>query len=282
MVSTYKISAFNWINSVLSPKKDVVSTEQRDGKEKECFSNTAIIGELQKTFEKDKRTAAIKSNEEFLEEFRTNYASGCTTVLSLAQKSTEYNPFYNSESEFFKYLEAIIKCPFFLLASFEEICLERKEKNWNSMLDEIVNLYDGVMEIDRQKIKNSIINLIKSVCSQKKNFCSQKLFFQSVINVQNNKTSLKVTENETCDRVQVYLYYTVIDLYDTKSKSVESRQSHVTMKRCTLDFNKSTWYENAHLIKKENASFVTDWLADKEMNVKNMPTLTSSILPCFP
>lgn len=247
--------------SIVIPQKDV--------SERECYSNTAIIGKIENILRKDEE---IKKSPYPDPAFKINYASGCTTILSIAQKSVNYNPFYNSETEFNKYLDVIIKCPFFTLNSFQEVCLDRKEKNWKSMLDDIVGLYDGVMEIDKQKIKNSIVNLIKSACSQKHNKSSQKLFFQSVIEVAEEESATAVDEY----RVQVYFYYTVIELSESHSKTIESLQTNVLVKKIVLEFNKDLWFENCHLIGKENASYVTDWLKNQES-----AKITNIALPCM-
>jgi len=216
-----------------------------------CVSNVAVVGnDVEQALLLDTRLRA--NDEYYLDTLRNNYGTGCSTILDIARISAKFNPFESSTVVFNKYIQAILASPFFSLKKYETTDHHRGDSNWNSAIDSIVGLYDGIQDGDRTKIKDSLVNLARSASTKKDIRNSHTMFLQSV---------LKLDQGT----VTAYLYSSSIELEETTKKGFDSKQLDVSIKRLELSFNEQLWYQYAHLVNKKTVKLITDWITDNSV-----------------
>lgn len=274
----------------------------------ECHANSVAVGSLLSKYKKiDQEYLESKS----LKCMKKNHASGCSSLLNIARVKSKFNPFVNcknTEEDFKNFVEQLSSCPFFSLVMSEEINVEKKDCNWDGLVNSIVDLYDGVRELDKSQIKNSIVNLVKSASSKLNTVNSQKLFFHNTIRVDKSETAEddkdnwnnNEEENESdeqvltkrakhccdddekmCDddgEIVVYLYNSYIQTIHSKDKRIDSRESKVCVKKAIFKFNTSMWEENYEMIKDRNIYLISDWINESAIAEE---TVKSIRLSCF-
>lgn len=224
---------------------------QNSNKESLCVSNAVVVG--------DGLDAALSADNDirdhgkrYLEALRTNFATGCTSILDIARISSKFDPFESQFSAFDRYIKTILSSPFFTVVKFEDTLHHRKEQNWDSAVNAIVDLYDGVQDRDKYRIKGSLANLVRSVATRENIKNAQTLFMQTVLNV-------------TPDHVEAYLYSSHIELEHSISKALDAKQIDISIKRLDLRFNKDLWYEHAPLVSKKQLSLISDWIGQNSL-----------------
>jgi len=220
-----------------------------------CVSNAVLVGDnLKATKDMDQKLRETPHEDEsYLETLRNNYGTGCSSILDIARISSGFNPFETEVSVFNKYIKALTSSPFFAMNKFETANHHRGESNWDSAINSIVDLYDGVKDNDKAGIKNSLVNLAKSASTKLDIRNSETLFLQSVIQV-----------NE--GNVTAFLYSSSIDLEETTKKGFESKQLDVSIKKLELTFNEQLWHQYAHLINQKTVKLITDWADDNSID----------------
>ncbi len=72
-------------------------------------------------------------------------------------------------------------CPFFHLKKFESTHHKFKSKDHDKMIDQIVELCDGISSEDRGKIKDSVKNMARAVFGDKKSEEWKNLFSENIL-----------------------------------------------------------------------------------------------------
>lgn len=203
-------------------------------------------------------------NEEYKNNLKTNYATGCSTILDIARMKSNYNPFKSTNIEYDRYIEILLKSPFLHHKKSEEINYKKSEKNWNSTVDDILNLFDGVEDYEKKKIRNSLVNIIKSVSLVKNENTVQKLFFENIIKIQNDK---KVN-----DEIQLFLYSSEVEITNSSQKSIDCLQLIFQIKKIELRFNSDLWFNFSDIVSKRSVKLITDWLKENTISEDELPT----------
>lgn len=227
-----------------------------------CVSNAVVIGTgIESAIEYDNKLRQLLHNEPlnksggedyYLDILRRNYASGCSSILDIARISSRFNPFESQLQSFDAYTKAILSSPFFTLNKFEETIHHREESNWDSAVNAIVELYDGAKDYDKNKIKSSLSNLVKSAASRKNIKNRQTLFFQTVLNI-------------TDEKVDAFLYSTCVELEHSLAKSIDAKQIDIAIKRIELTFNNQLWEHHAHMVNKKQITLISDWISQNSL-----------------
>lgn len=229
----------NWLNEVSKVSEIPKLYENKS------VSNSCVVGNnLDHVIKKD---VLIKEGND--DELRTNYASGCTSILNLSKTASGFNPFENDVSTFNAYMKKVISSPFFSLDKYETVAHHRNETEWNSLIEAVCDLYEGIETHQINEIKHALIKLAKSAASRKDVRNTQTLFIQSVIKVNTNATT-------------VYIYSSTIALMESSMKGIDSKQVDIEIKQVELTFNERLWYQYAHVINKNIIKLVTDWIQE--------------------
>lgn len=194
--------------------------------------------------------------------FTNSPATGCTTVMDMARIAASYNPLAPNDTADEKatnraayndYVARVMRAPFFTLNNSDSSTYHRQESNWDTAVDAIVALYDGVEAEDKDKIKTSLANLAKAAGSNSNTSNTDNLFVQSTLNLD--------------AEIIVYIYSSVISMMESKSKGSDSKQTDIVIQRTQLTFYKNLWPSYAQMVMNHHVKLVADWLNDNSAPV---------------
>lgn len=228
--------------------------------------NASVIGstgflekeeELKKIVKgKDVTELSPTDYQKALDEFRKNPLVGCTSVLDMARVASGYDPNGDIKSTkninaFNDYLKRVLACPFFHLSYSENSSYQRREKNWDTAINEITNLFEGIEEDNKKTVRNSITSLAKAVASNKNTKQSKNLFTVSSIYAPDNRNF-----------IETYMYSSSIQMEEHSKKGSDSKQTDLVIRKINLTFNSSIWNSYAEKVLKKHIKLVDDWLDD--------------------
>lgn len=134
----------------------------------------------------------ITDVNELAERLVASPANFVTTVMGIAQSRSGWKPLEpespgNTES-FKKYIDQIMKFPLMIVNKTDTTKVTYSEGNYNSLIDNIADIYSGMSDGDKNSVKNGLTLLAKS-CMSRVNEKQQKvLFTQSTMCVNNEVT----------------------------------------------------------------------------------------------
>ncbi len=198
--------------------------------------------------------AAINNDRaEALRLFKASPLSGCTTVLDMARIASGYDPNIGmsgaNQDNYRKYLGRVLNCPLFHLKLNTCDEYNRKETSWDEAISQIADLFTGVADKDKEKIKQSIKNLTNAVTSNYNTRQGTSIFSVSTLNTDKNN-------------VEAYIYYSNISMCESKSKGSDCKQSTLNIFKTYLDFRSDLWSVYAEKIFDMHYKAVDDWLND--------------------
>ncbi|MFK0731967.1 MAG: hypothetical protein ACFKPT_04335 [Gloeotrichia echinulata GP01] len=119
----------------------------------------------------------LSTYSELLQIFKSNPATGCTTVMDMARIAAGFNPLskpedpteerQKQEKAFDDYVDRIMKAPFFSLNESSRDDIHRGDSDWNTVIDSVVGLYEGIEDVSKKSIKDSITAMAKAATSRK-------------------------------------------------------------------------------------------------------------------
>lgn len=204
-----------------------------------------------------------------LETFKNNPSSGFTSLIDLAFRSANINLTDGLQgfevTRMLNFINKLGSCPLVTLAHSDRIHYERKGKDWNTTVNQIVNYYVGVSDEDKTKIRNSLINLTKVAISHKKAEQSENLFTQGSLIVNN-------------DYIYLWLLTSNVTVVAHKQKKGTVVQETLDINRYQFRFSIANWNKYyAEIVAKEHINSMDDWLNDN-----NTPAGSSEVLlTCF-
>ncbi len=232
----------------------VIGTEVDKEKEKSL--------EIKKIIPKNGNVVSMPEEEyqKLLKKFKETPASGCTTILDMARIKANFNPIQplkeGNLQAYNKYISEVLRCPFFHIEISDAVKYERKEKNWDKAIDDIVNLYEGIDSSNKEQIRKSLISLTKSATSRKDTKQCENLFVQNTL--------------ELKDEIKIYIYYSSVALKEHSGKST-SRQTNLNIVKTKLRFYKEYWENYAETVMKKHIKSIDDWLEDNSTPEGNEP-----------
>ncbi|MGS1844726.1 hypothetical protein [Klebsiella michiganensis] len=136
-----------------------------------CGSAVLVGRQASKALVDAKEMSQIKSDLDVLaEKLVKSPANFVTTILGIAQAKTKWNPLQPDKSEneknFYNYVDQVLRFPLMVCSKSEDTNVHYEYSNYDSLIDNISSLYDSATEKDKKGIKDSLVQLVKSLtCS---------------------------------------------------------------------------------------------------------------------
>jgi len=230
------------------------------------FSHCTVVGnQAQQTLDRDNKIrSAIADHGKniYLKQvttlLRSHPAAGCTTVMDMARISSGFNPLIPLESgnyqAYLLYIKLLATLPLFELVEDSTQTFPQKAADWDNVIKDIVNLYEGISETDQQLIKQSWIRLVDAVTSHANTRQSENLLVQNIL--------------ELTNEIHVYIQYSsvtfeVVDKVVHSGKSVKhyySQNYDLALHRIKLRFKTELWPDSVELVISKHRELVNDWL----------------------
>jgi len=187
----------------------------------------------------------------FIDAFVKAPAAGATTMLDMARISTGFDPLDPALDEnvaaYQAYINEVLKNPMFHLEMADKRTLQVKEQDFNKLIRDIADLFDGIKSEDESKIKDSLVKLAEAATSTKDVRQSTDLFVQNAVQVDDGD-------------VKVYIYYSTVSMIVHEGKST-TKQTDYTVMRTRLKFQSEFWNEiTAATIAQRHFKDLSDWL----------------------
>ncbi|QLK88490.1 hypothetical protein E3U36_11400 [Arsenophonus endosymbiont of Aphis craccivora] len=128
-----------------------------------------------------------KSTDITSEKLAESPANGLAIISTIAMGGIGYDPQKPSMSgnanaqAYMAYAEEMKKNMLMMVEEDKFIDLSYREENYNDLIDKIVNIYDSITGVDKNKIKNSVTQLAKTALSYSEQKNTNILFSQGVI-----------------------------------------------------------------------------------------------------
>lgn len=216
-----------------------------------CESGAVITGkrgEADRLDEELKKAMEAGSAEEA---FKKAPLNGCLSVMTMARTKAGFNPAdiddTNASNKFLQYSKNLQSAPFFHLVSSNVSHMEHNEKNWDKVIDNVLDLYDGVSAGDKDAIRNSLGNIARAAMNKAGTTQTKNLFVQSEINY--------------ADEIKVFVFWAKIQMTYEAGKST-STQEVIDISKLELQFDKIMWPYYAPMVLKYNVSFIEKWLEE--------------------
>jgi hypothetical protein len=199
------------------------------------------------------------SQEEFdqvVEFLKKNPLTGCTSVLNMARVSSGYNPDDplgpDSNRKFNDYIGRVLKAPFFNLVTSETTNYNRQDTSWNSAVDVIVKMFDGIEEKDRSQIKSTIVNMTEAAASRMNTANKTNLF---AVN--------SIFADDRANTILSYIYASSVEVIESHASGKhgwDSKQTKLDIVRIKLEFDCGIWTMFAKKVAAHSITMVDDWL----------------------
>lgn len=177
--------------------------------------------------------------------------TGATSILGLAMAATGYNPLLpdtqGNATAFFRYAKKVLDAPFFHLSYSDQKVMQQKTSNWDRLIGDISDLFEGVVGEDRSRIINGLKQLAHTATSTKDKTQTTNLFCQQVVAV------------DSSSRVTVGIYNSKVDMVEHDGKHT-TRQADFMVNRVLLSFDSDSWPVHAGKVAAKKCTSVTEWL----------------------
>lgn len=205
------------------------------------------------------------NQEQLLQVFKNNPSSGCTSLMDMARVAAGFDPTepFNDDNlvKFRNYLKRVANCPLMTINYADTVSYDKKVSDWNDAIKGMVDLFEGIETSQKNKIKDSLINLTKCALSHTKTEQSTTLFTQSTINVDNSG-------------LYFYAYYSSVKIVADKKKGHTVVQNKFNISRIKLRFYTEYWPSYAEKVMNAHVKSFDNWLNDNNTpDGDNMPDL---------
>ncbi|MCM1123497.1 MAG: hypothetical protein NC416_13020 [Eubacterium sp.] len=128
--------------------------------------------------------------------------------------------------------------------------MEHREKSWGKLIDNVLDLYDGIEGTEKESIRKSLGNIAAAAMNKAGTTQTKNLFIQSEINY--------------ADEIKVFIFWSKIQMTYNSGKST-STQEVVDISKLELQFDKTMWPYYAPMVLKYNISFIQKWLEENAL-----------------
>lgn len=223
-----------------------------------CESGAVITGSVKKADEADKELQkAVKAGSP-AEAFKNAPLNGCLSVMTMARTKAGFDPTdiedQNAAAKFVQYSKNLQSAPFFHLVSSDVSHLDRQEKSWDKLINNVLDLYEGVSNADKDSIRKSLGNIASAAMNKAGTKQTKNLFVQSEINY--------------TEEIEVFVFWARIEMTYESGKST-STQETVDISKLKLQFDKTMWPYYAEMVLKYNISFIEEWLKQNAVSQDN-------------
>lgn len=228
--------------------------ESVSGENTYCESGAVITGSKGEADKADEELQkAVKAgNPE--EAFKNAPLNGCISVMTMARTKAGFDPTdiddQAATGKFMQYSKNLQSAPFFHLISADVSHLEHHEKSWDKLIENVLDLYDGVSDSDKKSIRKSLGNIAAAAMNKAGATQTKNLFIQSEINY--------------ADEIKVFILWSKIQMTYESGKST-STQEVIDVSKLELQFDKTMWPYYASMVLKYNISFIQKWLEENAL-----------------
>ncbi len=181
-------------------------------------------------------------------------ANAVSSILGLSQTRSGWNPLDPNSAQnaqgFQRFVEQILKVPYFNTTQAETKKVHYQESNYNSLIDKVVDLYDGVTEQDKDKIKRSIVNLAKACTSRVNQKNTNTLFVQNSLHAPGNSRDIVVQLAQTFMEME-------LDHRTGKGAPQDKFRTEIEVNILELTFKGDIWERSA--AEKLANKFIESW-----------------------
>lgn len=194
--------------------------------------------------------AASKSNTDWL----TNPALGAANLAQIAMRAANYDPTNldmtdkANSANFDTFRTKLSACPLFIVKYAEKQTLEQKTSDWNVLIDNIADTFEGIMAKDKSAIVSSLKALAKAASSKMSTKQTTQVFTQNTVNVDGD--------------ISYYLYSTEVTFEEETGKGFHTRQSSFVVWKLRLELQTELWPEWWKKVKEKFDGDMNDWLGD--------------------
>lgn len=198
---------------------------------------------------------------------------GLTTILDIARIVSNYNPALPTDQEndetkkarvaaYNQYIMKVLQNPLMHLKSNYEKKYTKRTSSWKTAIDEISNLYDGITEKDKEKIKHSLQALAEAASSRSNKANTENIFAQNVI----------VCNDE---EIEFCIYSSSVTMLYSGGKNTV-RQVDFTLNETHIKFTKELWSRYSDSVLAKHLALLDDWLLGI-----STPNSDKTTLACF-
>ncbi len=198
-----------------------------------------------------------------------NLPTAIASILNSVQNRAQFYPAQDSAegvaTSFSRYIHEFEIAPFFSKSQLEHIRQSVASNDYNQLIDQIVSLYEGVSDIDRQYLKDSIRSMVQTVVNYSNPINQKALLCQLTINYNNPNTP------------KILIYYTSLMLsYSEEGKLVIPKQEY-QLTKSVYDVIPSRIRDNAGALTRLERKTVNDWILSNTSHLAS-----DKIALCFP
>lgn len=230
------------------------------------ITNGILAGtQAERALQADRAYMAAPAAEK-VEALKVAPATGCSMLLTLAREKAGYNPLEpagpDSELKFMRYIYQIIVCPLFR-KDIDDRITNVFDGDWNTVIEKIVSLYDGLPEQDKALLRKSLLSVAAAASSNPSTTEEICTFFQSTI--------------DASTVIGTFLYYMnvkMVTYVDHGGKNEPDRvrnQADLVLHRVKMSFDAGQWAGQAQNVYRETQSSLSDWLANNSSPNGTMP-----------
>jgi hypothetical protein len=216
-------------------------------------------------------TALLKSGKsptspEFLDLWRSDLVGGAVTMSEMARNAAGYQPQVMSNSNatqlaYEGYLRNIGSCPLFILKMSDRQTLNRTTSDWNTLIDQIADTFEGIADKDKAKIVTGLRNLASAASSSMSTTETENLFVQNALNVDGVVT--------------LCLYNSTVSFHETSGKGFDTKQNSFDITRLELQFQSALWPQYVDRVAAKFTSSVDDWLTNNSTKIDGAPPIVA-------
>ncbi|MBX2829213.1 MAG: hypothetical protein KTR22_13690, partial [Flavobacteriaceae bacterium] len=189
-----------------------------------------------------------------------NLPTAIASILSHAQNRANFHPARLTPEQlavyFQDYISEIDSVPFFGLLKNVNSKSKYKSKDYNKLIDQVVNLYDGVSAEDKNGIKNSIADMAKSVFSKESKEDWKNIFSQATIDLSNPS------------QPRLFIYYTTLHMKYERRKA-EVKLQEFSVNKTEYAILSELIAANAERLLSIDKKRVSDWLGESTSKERN-------------
>jgi len=180
-----------------------------------------------------------------------NLPTAIASIMNHVQERADFHPATQTPEQlavsFPNYVEEVDRTPFFALLENEQTRKKYESTDYNVLIDQVVNLYDGVSDQDKNAIKESIADMGKAVFGRESSEQWKNMFSQSTLDFSDlNNPSL-------------YVYYTTLYMKHEKGKAEINIQEY-SVNRTKYTILPDLIKANAKKLTKLDKKNIDEWL----------------------
>lgn len=198
-----------------------------------------------------------KGSPEQLNLFKASPANGLTTILGLARRRSGFNPSDLSKdttsTTFQEYSKQLHSCP---ILNFEEDSIDREmveKSDYNALIDRVSKLIKAGMASDKEAIRESLVELVRTAASKHKVETEKNLFVCSFL--EGNGTDKLASKVATTK-----ISFTQVHLHKDDSKGINVSQSSFAIANMKISLDGGLWAQFAEQFWNDTYESVSSWV----------------------